>query len=491
MRSCALDHPAARETLISLAPASGSVQTQSSFSPPATKRERYTLTQLHAQGGVGRVWRAHDTDLNREVALKEIQPSASGDGNVARRFLKEAQVTGQLSHPGIVPVYELARRPEDNQPFYTMQFVQGKTMREVIAECHGRSKGGLPNPVELRRLLQAFISICQTIAYAHSRGVIHRDLKPENIVLGTFGEVLVLDWGLARMVDRNDEDETIPLVNVSQEAEPDATCMGQYMGTPAYMAPEQAEGRLDLIDNRTDIYGLGAILFEILAGGPPHRGPTVLQLLYQVAEGPTPRLRAVTPSAPPALDAICAQAMAKDRSKRYTKAADLAEDMNRWLADETVSAYRESPIERLPPRRQATPEGAPGRDCPGPEHHHHHHHRCAGTRQKRDAGHSPDLGARPEDREQRLVAWRPARPVSDGVHARTVRPGPGAQRKNRIYRAYTRKVNDSIDRSPSLEPVQIAEIQGNVDALAKYSPELARALRKNLELRLKAPRRLP
>ena len=308
MRS-ALDHPEVQQTLISLAPAIGSVQTQSFFLPTAETRSRYRLTQLHAQGGLGRVWRAHDTDLNREVALKEIQPRVSGDGNVGRRFLKEAQITGQLAHPGIVPVYELARRPEDNQPFYTMQFVSGKTLRQVIAECHGGSKGRLPKPVELRRLLQAFISICQTLAYAHSRGVIHRDLKPENIVLGAFGEVLVLDWGLARMVDRADEDENdvVPAVNVSQEAEPEATRMGQCMGTPAYMAPEQAEGRLDLIDNRTDIYGLGAILFEIIAGSAPHHGPTVMQLLYQVAEGPTPRLRAVVPSAPPALDAICAR----------------------------------------------------------------------------------------------------------------------------------------------------------------------------------------
>src|SRR5207302_9569509 len=260
--------PELRKSLSSLPPAAGYVLVHAvdqTFDAPVREQSRYSLTRLHAEGGLGRVYVARDNDLGREVALKEIKPDQAQNPEAWRRFLKEAQVTGQLEHPNIVPVYELAHRPEDNQPFYCMRFVRGQTLRDAIAAYHKRVKEAQAEPLEVRRLLGAFVNVCQAIGYAHARGVIHRDLKPENVILGAFGEVIVLDWGLARLIDQPNGDETIP-VTLSPDSQNEATQAGRQLGTPAYMAPEQAEGRLDLIDARTDIYGLGTILFEILAG---------------------------------------------------------------------------------------------------------------------------------------------------------------------------------------------------------------------------------
>ncbi len=161
--------------------------------------ERYTLSRLHATGGIGRVWLARDASLGRDVALKELRPERAGQPALWARFLREAQVTGQLEHPGIVPVYEVGRRPDDQAPFYTMRFVRGRTLAEAARAYHERRARGAAGPLELRELLTAFVGVCQAVAYAHSRGVLHRDLKPQNVVLGDYGEVIVLDWGLARV----------------------------------------------------------------------------------------------------------------------------------------------------------------------------------------------------------------------------------------------------------------------------------------------------
>jgi serine/threonine protein kinase/formylglycine-generating enzyme required for sulfatase activity len=336
-----VEEPDIQNSLTLLPPAAGGKTGETLMPTTREKRERYTLTQVHAHGGLGRVWLALDTDLNREVALKEILPDKSDDPGVKRRFLREAQVTGQLEHPSIIPVYELARRPEDDQPFYTMRFVRGQTLRQAIAEYHEKRAKGFADPLDRPRLLQAFVSVCQALAYAHSRGVIHRDLKPENVLLGGFGEVIVLDWGLAKTVDHPEEVRELGSVSLSDEAQAQATHAGEFLGTPAYMAPEQAAGRLDLIDSRTDIYGLGSILFEILTGRPPHQGQRVLDLIHQIANGATPRARSIDPSVPAALEAICAKAMAEARCDRYAGAHALAEDVQRWMADQPVSAWRE------------------------------------------------------------------------------------------------------------------------------------------------------
>jgi eukaryotic-like serine/threonine-protein kinase len=318
------------------------------LAPGGESRARYTLSRLHGEGGLGKVWVARDNDLNREVALKEIQAGKAIHAQILRRFLKEAQITGQLEHPNIVPVYELARRVEDDQPYYTMRLIRGQTLHRAIADFHTRRAAGMADPLEWPRLLHAFVGVCQAIAFAHSRGVIHRDLKPENVVLGAFGEVIVLDWGLAKMVDSPDEDDDgLPDVTLTGDAQADATQAGQRLGTPSYMAPEQAEGRTDLVDPLTDIYGLGAILFEILTGRAPHSGGSIIELLDRIVHSETPKARTIESTVPAPLDAICARAMARSRSERYRSAQELADEVQRWLADEKVVAYRENARERI------------------------------------------------------------------------------------------------------------------------------------------------
>jgi serine/threonine-protein kinase len=305
-------------------------------------RERYTLSRVHASGGLGRVWLARDDSLGRDVALKELRPERAGHPAVAARFLKEAKITGQLEHPGIVPVYELARRPGDEQPFYTMRFVRGRTLAEAARAYHERRQRGETGPLELRELLTAFVGVCNAVAYAHSRGVIHRDLKPQNVVLGDFGEVIVLDWGLAKVLGEPEGGDGAPApVALAKEDSHDQTVAGQALGTPAYMAPEQAEGRLDLLSPATDVYGLGAILYEILTGQPPFAGADTESVLRRVTHDPPQRPRAVVLSAPAALEAVCLKALAKKPAERYAKALELADEVRHWLADEPVAAYRE------------------------------------------------------------------------------------------------------------------------------------------------------
>jgi serine/threonine-protein kinase len=307
-------------------------------------RERYTLSRLHASGGIGRVWLARDATIGRDVALKELRPERSPHPTVMSRFLKEAQITGQLEHPGIVPIYEVGVQPGNQAPFYTMRFVRGRTLAEAARSFHERKRGeaGL---LEQRELLTAFVGVCNAVAYAHSRGVLHRDLKPQNVVLGGYGEVIVLDWGLARLLDQPESEAESP-ISVSTDEEADATIQGQVLGTPAYMAPEQAEGRLDRIGIATDVYGLGAILYEILTGSQPFSGSDTTALLRRVIHDDPAPPRSLAPDTPPALEAVCMKALAKNPPERYPSAKELVGDIQRWLADEPVSSYREPLLTR-------------------------------------------------------------------------------------------------------------------------------------------------
>jgi len=310
-----------------------------------TGRSRYSLKGLHAEGGLGKIWVARDLELQREVALKELKPQYARHRDARRRFLQEAQVTGQLEHPNIVPVYELGRRTDETQPFYTMRLVRGETLRAAAERFHENRRKGRRDPLEFPRLLRAFVDVCNAISYAHSRGVIHRDLKPDNVVLGAFGEVLLLDWGLARIAGERDEVDY--QVSVSEAAQVDATKIGNVLGTPAYMSPEQADGQVDAIDERTDIYGLGTILFELLTGRPPHLGEHAREVIRQIAAEPTPQARSIEATVPAALDAVCFRAMAWRREDRYQTAAELAREIERYLADEPISAYLEPWHSRL------------------------------------------------------------------------------------------------------------------------------------------------
>lgn len=326
--------------------------------------QRYRRLRKHAAGGIGQVWLAHDENLDRNVALKELRPEKADDADLRSRFLEEACITGQLEHPGIVPVYELARDATSEQPYYVMRFVKGRTLSADIQAYHQKREAGKATSLDLVGLLQAFVSVCNSVAYAHARGVIHRDLKGANVVLGDFGEVMVLDWGLAKKVNSGQlpdvsapenpqEKPTIDHSPLTTHHSPESTQAGQILGTPAYMAPEQASGGKQPIDHRADVYALGAILYEILTGRPPFTFSETLpgretrmsldveELLRRIREETPPRPRQLWPGVPRPLEAVCLHALAKKPDERYQSAGDLAKDVQRWLADEPVSVYPE------------------------------------------------------------------------------------------------------------------------------------------------------
>jgi PAS domain S-box-containing protein len=303
--------------------------------------QRYMLTHLHAVGGIGRVWVARDTHLGRLIALKELRPDKAGNEATCNRFVKEARITGQLEHPGIVPVYELAQRPDTQEPFYTMRFVKGPTLTEAAQAYHQRRATSKVDSLEFLALLNGFVTVCNTIAYAHSRGVIHRDLKGANVLLGDFGDVVVLDWGVAKLVDRSDEEPNTAFILDQDASEAGLTVQGQAVGTPAHMAPEQAAGRLDLINRRTDVYGLGTILYEILTGQPPFLGSDISDVLRKVLNQEPIPPRMLWPQVPPPLESACLRAMAKNAEDRYSSASDLAEEVQRWQEVQRKEAEEE------------------------------------------------------------------------------------------------------------------------------------------------------
>jgi tetratricopeptide (TPR) repeat protein len=311
---------------------------------------RYRVLRPHASGGLGEVFVALDTELNREVALKEIQAQYAHDEASRSRFLLEAEVTGGLEHPSIVPVYGLGQYA-DGRPCYAMRFVRGETLKDAIKRFHeadvpGRAPG--ERSLALRALLNRFIAVCNAVGYAHSRGILHRDLKPANVMLGRYGETLVGDWGLAKAIGRADatpsSDE--PMLRPSS-GEGQATQMGAAVGTPAFMSPEQAAGRLDRLGPASDIYSLGATLYSVLTGRAPFEGSDKGLVLQQVVQGSWRPAREVKPGTPAALDAICRKAMSLRPENRYALALHLAADVEHWLADEPIAAYQEPLTTRL------------------------------------------------------------------------------------------------------------------------------------------------
>ena len=241
---------------------------------PRQTSAEYVILRRLGMGGLGSVWLVRDKTLNRLVAVKEVNERAAESPVALARFRREAEITGQLEHPNIVPVYQAGQDVTTDYPFYVMRFVGKKTLADAIADYHARRAAGLADAVELHRLLGAFLSVCQAVAFAHSRSVLHRDLKPENVVLGNFGQVIVLDWGLAKRTDDGDWHDSVA-VGAGGGSTVERTTAGQVLGTPHYMSPEQAAGRVDTMDERTDVYGLGATLFAILTGYAPHEASQV------------------------------------------------------------------------------------------------------------------------------------------------------------------------------------------------------------------------
>ncbi|WP_169972815.1 serine/threonine protein kinase [Tautonia rosea] len=301
------------------------------FVPP----QRFEILGLHETGGLGLIWRARDRVIGREVALKTLRPDRAGTEHARSRFVREAQVTGQLEHPSIVPLYDLSS--SGNTPFYVMRFISGRTLSQVATDYHHRRKEGQVKPLDLVSLLDAFVGVCRAVAFAHRHEVLHRDLKGQNVVVGEFGEVFLLDWGLAKQVGEvGDLSGTAPSEGGDSGED---TAPGSAVGTPGYMAPEVARGAGST--KKSDIYGLGAVLYSLLTGRAPYSGSSVNQVLRKIITTDPSPIRSIHPEAPAALEAICKKAMARNPDDRYDSAEEVSTEVRRWLADEPVHAYPE------------------------------------------------------------------------------------------------------------------------------------------------------
>jgi len=310
---------------------------------------RYSQVSQYGRGGMGRVLLVHDEQIGRNIALKELMPQSQSSGAspalspvhrtaaLSARFLQEARITGQLEHPSIVPVYEVGRRL-DGTLYYTMKLVKGRTLSWAIRECAGYE--------ERLRLLPRFVDLCHAAAYAHSKGVIHRDIKPSNVMVGEFGETVVLDWGLAKRQGLRDIHreamqqawQDLDSEDFQGPAQPDTT-YGKALGTPNYMPPEQAEGRLDDIDERSDVYSLGAVLYQLITGCLPFAGGTVSEIVTRVVSEPLKPVLSLEPQSAPELAGICEKAMQKEPGARYQSAKELAQEVERFLSGALVQAY--------------------------------------------------------------------------------------------------------------------------------------------------------
>jgi serine/threonine protein kinase len=357
----------------------GGDQARPDLGLPVVEPSGYEVAGEFSRGGMGRILRARDRLLGRSVAIKELLGTSA---SATQRFLREAFITARLQHPAIVPVYEAGRWPT-GAPFYSMKLVEGRSLARVIEEA-----GGLE---ERLALVPSVLAVVDAVAYAHSFRIIHRDLKPENVLLGSFGETVVIDWGLAKDLSVSDDDvrTPAPTVSLTPTLEPAAatptpatvavkralvagtellagdgdeateldprppelaqvprptsnspTVLGAVLGTPQYMPPEQARGLP--VDERADVYALGAMLYCTLTGRPPHLPGAYLETLMRVASAAPPALKQLEPAVPEELEAIVAKSMAREASQRYPSAAAMAEDLRRFQTGRLVRAHHYS-----------------------------------------------------------------------------------------------------------------------------------------------------
>jgi serine/threonine-protein kinase len=312
---------------------------------------RYAEIAELGRGGMGRVALVRDHQIGRNIAMKQLLRIDSSADEVAR-FVREAQATGQLEHPNIVPIYDIGVAP-DNGIFFTMKYVRGESLGHVLA----RLREGDAEAVETftqTRLLQLFLQICNGVAFANAKGIVHRDLKPDNVMLGSFGEVLVADWGLAKRLDGTPQQRVMVQMGAQTfDTGELRTLAGYVYGTPAYMPPEQARGEIDRIDQRSDVYALGAMLYELLTLTPPQMTGDVRETLRRVASGepverPERRVagRELPWRLPRELSAICMKALSPAMEDRYPTAKVLADDLQRFLEGRAVLACPEGPARR-------------------------------------------------------------------------------------------------------------------------------------------------
>ncbi len=303
---------------------------------------RFGVFEPFKEGGGGILTKSRDPYLNRDVIFKTLRPEYRDNPDVKRRFLREARVTALIEHPATVPIYEMGRDADGN-PFFTMKQVRGESLQKILNGIAAKNRA-FDRFRSREVLIDIVIQVGQALAYAHACAVVHRDIKPANIQVGAFGEVMVMDWGVAKILDGDDLDE---LAEGNAEPVPDLgpglTVYGKVYGTPRYMAPEQARGQTN-IDHRVDIFSLGAVLYECLLHRPLVFGANRDELLKKICEEPfvAPGKKEPIRMIPPELDAIVMKALAKDPENRYQNMTDFVEDLQRFRRGETVSVLATS-----------------------------------------------------------------------------------------------------------------------------------------------------